>query len=596
MQVPFAVVADPGFDRGPASQPQSGRNPVTPLSTPADPLKFDFDNVDIDSLLADAKRAEEEGARLVEEGKALQARAEQLRQQSTPRQSTPKQEPAIKSPAIKSKPSHNTFVPGQADVDRETDVEQVEISLTRPVDLPVVDGDELLSHVDGIVASGTTDRTDRDAMAPLQVEGITADEIDVDDLYGVKCPICDTRIHVTPDKVATQIECPICYSPVEVNPPSKKPRYRPGWNQPKSNVDSGHDSGELKLSDPIARPKVEHVIEPGWGLPDVEEDLLAPLDPPGEHAENVDEIPELRIVEVPEQNSAAQQNPGKVAAGQPRNQSLPQRAPASNQRSTAERTSRRERYENSQVDEQEKPLSVHSTHDLQPLTIRSLHEHVVDMVTDARLIIPVVTATIMLTVGDMLYDVFQDLRGPGAEVGFMNAFKLVISGMAFLAIYGCGTMVLWYVCSIVFRESARGNHEVESWRPHGYDEMKSTFLLFGFSFALAGLPFMMLGTYFSASVRILIAPLLLLVAWFNQDVFIGVTFGPFTTFRTQSEDWKQFYIYVFALALLSLVGGLLFYVPYCSIIAATLIVAATIAFAAASGWHIGRTVRMMDED
>jgi hypothetical protein len=212
------------------------------------------------------------------------------------------------------------------------------------------------------------------------------------------------------------------------------------------------------------------------------------------------------------------------------------------------------------------------------------------------MIIPAVTSIVMLTVGDLLYDVFQNLRGPDAEPGIVHFIKLIIYGFSYLAIYGGGTMILWYVCGILFRESARGSHRIESWRPRGFEEMKSTFLLFAFSFALAGSPFLMLGTCISAPLRMLIAPLPLLVAWFNQNAFIGVSFDPFVTFRTQTENWKQFYVYVGALALLALVGGLLFYVPYCSIVAATLIVAVTIAFAAASGWHIGRTVKLMEKE
>ncbi len=594
VKVPLGARVEQELDAvlDPASQPMV--NPETPLPEPADPLEFDFENVDIDTILADAKRAEEEGARLVEEGKALQARAEQLREESTAK---PKRVANPKSPdkAFKTMPAR---------VERGPEVEQVEVSSPHPVEMPAVDGDELLTHVDEIAPMALEDTTDRNVdLGPLQVDGITDDEIDVDDLYGVKCSVCDTRIHITPDKVGSQIECPICFSPVIVNPPSERPRYRPDWNQPKSNSSRDeNEAGELRLSEPIQRPKVEHFIEPGFGLPDVETDLLAPLAPRDEQVKATDEIPELQVVEVAKRNASQTPSPNRQrrstnsSSKANRDSSLPPKPAFSQADSGDGPNSRRARFENSQVDEREKPLSVHSSDDLQPLTIKSLNEHVVGTITDPRLIIPAVTAIIMLTVGDVLYDIFQDLRGPDAEVGFANAIKLIMSGFSFLAIYGCGTLILWYVCSVIFRESARGNHTVESWKTQGFDEIKSTFLLFAFSFALAGLPFLALGTYLSAPIRLLLAPLPLLVAWFNQNVFIGVSFEPFVTFQSQSGDWKQFYIYVFALAVLTLVGGLLFSVPYCSIIAAAVIAVTAIAFAAAAGWHIGRTVKMMDED
>lgn len=164
----------------------------------------------------------------------------------------------------------------------------------------------------------------------------------------------------------------------------------------------------------------------------------------------------------------------------------------------------------------------------------------------------------------------------------------------YLGIYGGGTIILWYVCGVLFRESALGNGTVESWRSHGFDELKSTMLLFAISFAIAGAPFLMMPSYISAPLRLLIAPLLLLVAWFNQSAYIGVAFEPFLTFKTQTGDWRVFYIYVLALALMTMLAGVLYHVPYCSLIAAIIIAAAAIAFASAAGWHIGRTIKMME--
>ena len=98
------------------------------------------------------------------------------------------------------------------------------------------DGEELLLQVDSIDAPNMEPvevASPEHDTSPIRVEGLTDDLIDVDDLYGVKCEICDTRIHVTREQVGTTVDCPVCFSKVAVTPPKEPSKSRPEWMGPK---------------------------------------------------------------------------------------------------------------------------------------------------------------------------------------------------------------------------------------------------------------------------------------------------------------------------------------------------------------------------
>jgi len=99
--------------------------------------------------------------------------------------------------------------------------------------------------------------------APLKVDGV-GDIFSNSDVFGTKCHVCDTRIHVTPKQIGTEVECPICYSKVKVKPPKAATSLR--WEDQQGETDSQKPSSktaksqivpdeELKLSAPVERPK-----------------------------------------------------------------------------------------------------------------------------------------------------------------------------------------------------------------------------------------------------------------------------------------------------------------------------------------------------
>ncbi len=115
-----------------------------------------------------------------------------------------------------------------------------------------------------------------DPDAPIKVDGI-GDLYSHADVYGIKCMVCDTRIHVRPDQIDTHIECPECFSRILVTPPTAdKPTQRwvkEGHGRFTKTEDESDD--ELRLSAPVERPKIDD-INLAYGLEPVTDDLLAP--------------------------------------------------------------------------------------------------------------------------------------------------------------------------------------------------------------------------------------------------------------------------------------------------------------------------------
>jgi DNA-directed RNA polymerase subunit M/transcription elongation factor TFIIS len=51
--------------------------------------------------------------------------------------------------------------------------------------------------------------------------------VSYDDVYGISCPVCQTRLHVRPHQAGTTLKCPDCYSTVPVTTPPKRKQPPP---------------------------------------------------------------------------------------------------------------------------------------------------------------------------------------------------------------------------------------------------------------------------------------------------------------------------------------------------------------------------------
>lgn len=634
---------------------------------------FDFETADIESIIERTKAAEAEAnsGTLLGESHAPPSPDQPAppRQLEQRRKATEGQKPPKR---IFSKPTNSS---GQKKNDDKSAAESVtneaenKMSMANelsPGPLPNVSGEAFDDNATGddsndnealSLADSSEDIEEQieeeEDLSPLHIEGLTNDSVDVDDLYGVKCQICDTRIHVTDDQIGSEVECPICYTKVKVVPPRSKPDQRPTWMSPEDYYEQEEDeedsNEELTLSAPVELPESSKIDATTYTLETLEEDvpvvepvesddddensseLTMPNSAPNKNtkenqsgpendelrlapAEALDDIseddlkpespaPALKHVKHSKQEAAESDDEGTVEAPpvvagkrrRPRNNSLPQSS-VETRTAKSEGMSRRERLESALEDEEEptEPISVHESEDLEPLSLSSLMSHARSMFTSPVLWVCLAAAAVLMTFGDVLYDTFIGLQGDERERGLGHAFKLILFGLGFVGLHLAGTAILWYACSVIFRESARGKDKVPTWKMQGSNEFTSTILLFGFSCFLAGSFFLPLGISVSAPLRMLIAPIPLLLAWYSQNPFIGTDFTPLKSLSSQGPNWQTFYLFVFVLAVITCVGGVFFMVPYCSIIGAIIICLTTVVFAAVTGWHVGRTVQLME--
>ena len=183
----------------------------------------------------------------------------------------------------------------------------------------------------------------------------------------------------------------------------------------------------------------------------------------------------------------------------------------------------------------------------------------------------------------------------------VNTFQWFMVGSVYLV----GVLVLWYLAGIVFRYTATGQTNIERWTPAGPHELKSTWLLFSFSYFIAGLPLSPIPFFYVlvTPLRFVLAPPFLLAAWYNQDPLQIVAVDAFSQSKQHWREWLQLYTSLLVLALIALFGGWLLTIPgtvlpfFTSVLGALIIAAVTITFAAIVGWHCGYLVEShQDQD
>jgi hypothetical protein len=178
-------------------------------------------------------------------------------------------------------------------------------------------------------------------------------------------------------------------------------------------------------------------------------------------------------------------------------------------------------------------------------------------------------------------------------VGFLLWF-----GLAGLP-YFVGVSFLWLISGFVFREAAKGNDRVSSWRISSFDDLLSTFVMFGFSFFLAGIlfaPFHYLFP-FVLPLRFLVAPALLYSAWQAKNPFAIFSKRLFKSLQHRGNEWGLYCTPIFGLALLGFIAHSLMLISWpvlslpASFVGAVLATLSTVSFAAVTGKHFANLER-----
>lgn len=440
--------------------------------------------------------------------------------------------------------------------------------------------------------------------APLKVDGI-GDLYSHADVYGVKCNICDTRIHVRPEQAGTHVKCPECYSEVYVPKPEPTDKPTQRWVKEGRGRDTKTDSGdELKLSDPIERPKIDYNVDESYGLEAPAEDLLAP-----KPKHDGSDIPELEILD----------DSAETTVGHGTDKSA---KPAPSKARSKSNLSRRELYEEAQRKQQAAESGTvyraNATDDDESsggkdypnFDVVSLLMSSVEMLRSPGVMLRATVAIALMSFGTIVMQWFIPTSAPpaggdGDASLAQRLFNWAQWGVLGLLPYTVGVLMLWFTSAYIFRDAALGKRYVESWKNVGTSEVIATFLIFAFGFFIGGLPAAFL-TLMTLPLRVLFGPLLLLGAWYNRDPFAIVSVDAYKNFSDEVSQWTSFYTFMAGLAFFSFVAGLIFWmravIPgslfvlsmFVSVVGVVLVVAVTLIFAAVCGWHCGRVTDKLE--
>lgn len=440
---------------------------------------------------------------------------------------------------------------------------------------------------------------------PLKIDGWDFDQ--PTEVISLKCKICDSRIHTETSKIDTEIICPVCYTKILVTnalidklTPSKQGNPRETkMSYQSSGKPAQNDAAEIPLIPLETEAKAENSIP-----------VLAPKASAGGG---------LGKSEVGQSSSKA------IGS----NQSMPAASSPDEQRKPTGKTfSRREKYEAAQrrlagldgprranksksrnpergvESDSEQTDPSHSDQDGSSIVDAPVVEYskasLWTMLSSPGLRWRAVLSAVVIGLGSgMMHRISRQYTELSEPSNFLDKLMTTLAwaGMGLLP-YFIGVGLLWLLCGFVFREAASGNEQVSNWSIQSFGELKSTFLVFGFSFFIAGLPISPIPIMFAFvhPLRCLIAPLFLLSAWYSRNPLAIVSVDAFKHFRRESNEWGKFYMLAVGMGAMGFIGGLLMLVSVSgvsfitSLLGAVLVTMSTVIFAAATGWHCGWVV------
>ena len=577
---------------------------------------------------------------------------------------------------------------------------------------------ELSNLIDGVLEQAP-DAPKDDPTAPIKFDD--HDEMyGADDIIGITCNVCDTRIHVRRDQIGGTVECPDCLVQVQIHDPKTRKKHwgrggltapesrqtesenrsdpaRPnptigGKQEAQSNASIKQSGGgaaalpsldelellpsndamsepnspnigaepavpqaageELRLSDPVELPPAEVPI----GLDPVDVDMLAPqlapprplqtpqMETPAPATTLNSEVEDLRleplddstptntppiqvapVVEAPRDGqSPAPMVVPSIPTAAPVSQPVPVVAPVTGAEAVPKpksqttkpknqtKKSRKERLAEAQESSNDQPGDPvpfelpEKEQDFPEFTHTGLVPAVKDMLLSPSLWwLSAIAMALMIGGAIVRIRVFP----PGFDLATAENFGQFL-GNAVMAIllgatpYFVGLFLLWLLASFMFRDAALGRRKVKSWGFAGFGEIQGTFLLFAFSFFVAGL----VAVFFQPlmiPLRMLLAPLFLASAFFSRNVWGLVAVDIFSNFGKLQSQWLTLYVWMFALSGFGLLAGFLFWLrgpdmamanSVMTVFGVILNSIVTLVFAPIAGWHAGLICRDLQKD
>ena len=455
--------------------------------------------------------------------------------------------------------------------------------------------------------------------------------------YRITCRFCDTILTVTEQQAETEVKCPDCFSMLEVGKLTKKRKSKPigrgGRSHKPGETGVPKDSqggDELKLSETFERP----TISPLFGLEASEEDLLAPR-----KRKSADEADASQDVEAESPPSKAKSSQAKkrpsansksVPASGDHDQDLeleldeplpvddvlslesigtlvPDSEPDADEivaakpragSKVAPRKKKRSRRESAEPQETEVRRP-----DFKPA---NLFMATVGMLSDVRVLVASAVAILIMLIGGFSSEAIFPAGSETESLTIMESMSKYFTSFLFGCVpYYIGLLGLWTVAGFVFRDAVQGNSKFQGWASGGQASFWPTFLLFGFSFFIAGLPGAILSVLI-IPLRMMIAPLFLISAWFNGSPWQIISADWYHVVSKNKSQWITVYSCFAALALAGMMVGSVFWTRCKSdLLAVDLILTAigigmntviTLVFAAIAGWHAGAVIESIEQN
>jgi len=455
---------------------------------------------------------------------------------------------------------------------------------------------------------------------------------DSGEYYRITCNFCDTILTVVEDQAGTEIKCPDCFSMLKVGPPPEGLKRRKK-KRSQSATPAGGDSGtddELKLSETFERP----AVSPLFGLDASEQDMLAPRKrkPLADDLESESSTKETsQHSSRPKRNVSSPANePAKPPSGEssqdmgldvdlplPVDEVLSLDAignldPASEpeagaSKSELDRPAGKANKPRTKKQAKSKSKTADKVEASRPkFQFANLFMATVGMLTDVKVLAASGAAVLVMLIGgfssESIFPVGSDIE---ALTMTSSMYKYFVSFLFGNLPYYIGLLGLWTVAGIVFQHAAQGHVKVQNWVKAGQSELWSSFLLFGFSFFIAGLPGAILQLMI-IPLRMLVAPLFLISAWFNFSPWQIVSTDWYQSVQENKSQWITVYGCFGGLAFAGFLTGAVFMArAYSDLVAVDLILTfigivanavITLVFAAIAGWHTGAVIESLDQD
>ena len=473
--------------------------------------------------------------------------------------------------------------------------------------------------------------------APIKIDGLGME--DTDDVFGLKCSICDTRIHVRRDQIGSGVECPVCFSEVKVTQPASQSSPSNPWSAP-SQEPEGED--ELTLEDPVEISDEDYGIKPDYGLEPVEKNLLQPIvDPNGEIVDLEvaydDSIVDLEIVaededkpkDKDEGDDIRLRRSGLLDDDELRLEDLPAEPtpessrvssssdlethattagePVSDEEPTGrwrEQVEAADSHTDSPVDssaDTDSPLDL----DDSGVSLKQLSEWMQQVILNPQLSVRVLVSVVLFAIGFAFFDSFWASFGD-KEAGVEPS----VLGLIFYGFVGClfwlpGAWLFSITFSVLFRDSSEREPNGTQWPELVFSEWSGPFAFTLVCFWASALPGFFVGNLLLIVSQIflfllllvpisvfLLMPICLVSALYNESIVKVVAPDMIRTLSTEKSLWLRLYKTVSVLLGLFLLGTLLLYLPTIvfGLLGAIVQVIAASGLAAATGLHFAKVM------